>query len=147
MKVSFVIPGPPKGKGRPRFSNAGPYVSTYTPQDTKNYEELVRMVYMAQCRNYKFSDNAQLDIRIFAYFPIPKSTTKQRAREMEAQILRPAIKSDWDNIGKIICDACNGIAYHDDKQIVDAQVRKFYSHKPRVQVIIQDAQPITGPVE
>ena len=48
-------------------------------------------------------------------------------------------KADWDNIGKIVCDSLNGIAYHDDVQIVDAQVRKFYGETPRVVVTIQEA--------
>ena len=51
---------------------------------------------------------------------------------------RPTRKPDFDNIGKIICDALNGIAYRDDAQIVDALVRKFYSDTPRVIVEISD---------
>lgn len=39
-----------------------------------------------------------------------------------------------DNCIKIIADALNKIAYHDDTQIVDCQVRKFYSDDPRVEV-------------
>lgn len=53
-------------------------------------------------------------------------------------MIRPTKKPDWDNIGKIVTDALNGVAYHDDAQIVDAQVRKFYSKDPRVEIIIQD---------
>ena len=52
--------------------------------------------------------------------------------------IRPTKKPDWDNIGKIICDSLNQIAYRDDAQIVDSQVRKFYSENPRVEVIIKE---------
>ena len=45
---------------------------------------------------------------------------------------------DGAALGKIICDALNGIAYRDDAQIVDALVRKFYSDTPRVIVEISD---------
>ena len=54
------------------------------------------------------------------------------------RLIRPIRKPDWDNVGKIICDALNGIAYRDDAQIVDALVRKFYSDTPRVIVEISD---------
>lgn len=54
------------------------------------------------------------------------------------RLIRPTRKPDFDNIGKIICDALNGIAYRDDAQIVDALVRKFYSDTPRVIVEISD---------
>ena len=51
--------------------------------------------------------------------------------------IRPTKKPDWDNIGKIICDSLNKVAYRDDSVVVDAQVRKFYSENPRVDVSIR----------
>ena len=50
-------------------------------------------------------------------------------------------KPDWDNIGKIVCDSLNLVAYHDDSAVVDAQVRKFYSETPRVDVMIKVVGP------
>ena len=55
---------------------------------------------------------------------------------MLSGFIRPTVKPDWDNIGKLVADALNGIAYDDDKCIVDAQVRKFYSDQPRTDIII-----------
>lgn len=83
-----------------------------------------------------------LDMRIVAYFPIPKSTSKKKRQLMLEGQIRPTKKPDFDNIGKIVCDALNTVAYHDDVQIVDAQVRKFYSEEPRVVVTIQEAAPV-----
>ena len=39
-------------------------------------------------------------------------------------------------------DSLNEIAYHDDVQVVDCQVRKFYSDNPRVVVTIQEAAAV-----
>ena len=136
MKVKFTIPGEPKGKGRHRTTKNG---LSYTPEDTVVYENLVKTVYYQQCGRSRFEDTAQLDIRITAYFPIPKSVSKKKRDAMLAHQIRPIVKSDWDNIGKVVCDALNNIAYHDDKQVVDGQVRKFYSDNPRVVVTIQEA--------
>ena len=55
--------------------------------------------------------------------------------------IRPTKKPDWDNIGKIVCDSLNLVAYHDDSAVVDAQVRKFYSETPRVDVMIKVVGP------
>lgn len=55
--------------------------------------------------------------------------------------LYEAVKPDWDNIGKIVCDSLNLVAYHDDSAVVDAQVRKFYSETPRVDVMIKVVGP------
>ena len=44
----------------------------------ESYENLVRLMYRTQCHGARFDDNAQLDMRIYAYFTIPKSTSKKK---------------------------------------------------------------------
>lgn len=139
MKVKFTVLGEPAGKGRPRFRSVGSFVQTYTPEKTANYENLVKLEYRRQCGDYRFPDDTPLDMRIMAYYGIPKSASKKKRKEMLEWRIRPLKKSDWDNIGKIIADSLNEIAYKDDVQIVDGQVRKFYSDQPRVVVTIQEA--------
>ena len=141
--VKFIVPGEPKGKGRPRVSvrkagnGEGTFARAYTPKDTAIYENLVKMEYENQCKSYRFPDDVMLDIRIFAYYGIPKSTSKRMRERMLAGEVRPTKKPDFDNIAKIICDSLNDIAYKDDKQIVDGMLRKFYSDRPRVEVKLQ----------
>lgn len=50
----------------------------------------------------------------------------------------PTKKPDSDNIAKIICDSLNGIAYHDDSQIVELYICKSYSENPKVIVTIAE---------
>ena len=139
MEVKFIVLGEPKGKGRPRFSrNTGHAV---TPKDTVNYETLVRMEYANQCEDIKFPDKEMLDMRIKAFYSIPKSVSKKKRASMLAGELRPTKKPDMDNVIKIIADSLNQIAYRDDTQIVDCQVRKFYSENPRVEVTIKPVKP------
>lgn len=139
MKIRFTIPGDPVGKGRPRFSTAGKFAKAYTPAKTVNYENLVKLEYERQCHGLAFDQDVPLDMRITAYYSIPQSVSKRKRELMLDRKIRPMKKADWDNIGKIVCDSLNGIAYHDDVQIVDAQVRKFYGETPRVVVTIQEA--------
>lgn len=139
MKVKFTVLGEPSGKGRPRFSRSGPYVKTYTPEKTVNYETLVQLEYERQCKNHRFPDKTPLDLRISAYYSIPKSVSKKKKLLMLCHAIRPMKKPDNDNVVKIIQDALNLVAFHDDVQIVDCQLRKFYSERPRVEVIIQNA--------
>ena len=58
---------------------------------------------------------------------------------MEAGLIRPTKRPDVDNVLKIVCDALNKIVYDDDACIVDAQVRKYYSANPRVEISIEEA--------
>lgn len=111
----------------------------YTPATTTSYEDFIKLVYRQNYGAEMFPKGVPLDIRIRAYCPIPKSDTLTvRAKKMTGAI-RPTVKPDWDNIGKIVADALNKIAYYDDAQIVDSQTRKFYSDRPRVEILIQIA--------
>ncbi len=80
-----------------------------------------------------------------AYYGIPKSTSKKKHKLMLFKAVRPTKKPDCDNLCKIYLDALNAVAYKDDVQVVDLQVRKFYSENPRVVVTIQKAE--TTPIE
>ena len=139
MKLKFVVLGEPQGKGRPRFSKGGPHVKTRTPDETILYENLIRSEYQRQCGSARFPDETQLDVRILAFYPVPSSVSKKKRRMMLDHQIRPGKKPDWDNIGKVVTDSLNQIAYRDDAQVVDAQVRKFYSEQPRLEVTIQAA--------
>lgn len=50
----------------------------------------------------------------------------------------PLKKPDADNVAKIILDALNGIAYLDDKQVVDLGVHKSYNATPGVLVFVYE---------
>lgn len=93
--------------------------------------------YMEQAKGVIFPRETQLGVEITAYYEIPKSASKKKAAQMLAGSIRPTKKPDFDNIGKIICDSLNTIAYHDDSAIVEAQVHKFYDETPRVEVILK----------
>lgn len=134
MEVKFTVQGEPKGKGRPRFNTKTGHAMT--PVDTVNYESLVKLEYGRQCEGMMFSDDAMLDMRIRAYYSIPKAVSKKKKAMMLDGLIRPTKKPDMDNVVKIIADSLNKIAYRDDTQIVDCQCRKFYSENPRVEVKI-----------
>ena len=137
MRAKFCIHGDPQGQGRPRFSTVCGHVHTRTPDETVLYENLVKTEYRQQV-GVKFPDDAMLDVRIFAYYPIPKSASKRKRQAMLEKKIRPTKKPDWDNVGKVICDSLNGIAYRDDAQVVDSMVRKFYGEDPKVVVTIEE---------
>lgn len=139
MKVKFTILGEPAGKGRPRFRRVGSFNKTYTPEKTVSYENLVKVEYESQCGGHRFPDDVPLDLRIVAYYSIPKSVSKKKRLLMLCHAIRPMKKPDNDNVVKVIQDALNLVAYRDDVQIVDCQLRKFFSDRPRVEVTIQDA--------
>lgn len=136
MRAEFSIPGPPQGKGRPRFSSYGGRVHTRTPEQTVLYENLVKTEYQRQCEDIRFPDGKAVSVEIIAFYEIPKNVSKKKRLEMESGRLRPTKKPDADNVAKVICDSLNGIAYRDDSQVAELTVRKFYGEIPRVEVWI-----------
>ena len=135
--IRFTVPGQPVGKQRPRVVKRGGFTTVYTPKETVKYENLVKQCFRNAANGESFPKGSMLDMRVIAYYRIPKSTSKKRREEMLSRKLRPIIKPDYDNIGKVVSDGLNKIAYHDDAAIVDGLVRKFYSDIPRVEVRIK----------
>ena len=133
--IKLTIPGEPCAKQRPRTTKQG---HTYTPQKTVNYETLVRQLYITQ--NFRKQLEGALKMTVRAYFAIPKSDSNKKAYQKSIGIIRPTKRPDWDNVGKVISDALNGLAYHDDSQIVSATVEKWYSLEPRVEVILMESE-------
>lgn len=131
MNFTFTIPGEPQGKARPRF--AGKH--TYTQPKTAAYEELVRFCYREQGGGC-FPKGAPLHVTISAAFAVPTSDSKRKRQAKLRGEMLPTKRPDWDNIGKIVCDALNGVAWHDDAQIVSAYVQKTYDTTSYVQVEI-----------
>ena len=141
MPVKFEVLGVPVGKSRPKFSTVNGHAVAYTPTKTANYETLVKLAYQQQCGGKVYDKDIQLRAEIMAYFPIPKSDSKVKREGKLSGKIRPTKKPDSDNIAKCVLDALNGIAYHDDSQICELLVRKYYSDQPRAEVTIHEIVP------
>lgn len=137
MTVKFTVFGAPQGKARHRTAHHGTRTIAYTPLKTAVYEDTIKLEYRRQC-GHKFPAKTPLRVSVLAFCPIPKSASKRTKQGMEAGEIYPTVKPDWDNVGKIICDALNGIAYHDDAQVVSATVDKRYGVEPMVCCVISD---------
>lgn len=140
--IYFTLACEPQGKGRPRFYNKGNYTGTYTPQKTVDYENEVKKAYIAQCKGERYEKGIGLELTIKAYFRPPKNTSNKRLGLMVEKKIRPTKKPDLDNVAKAIADALNGLAYHDDSQIVTLHIEKYYDIFPRIEVEIQESNEV-----
>jgi Holliday junction resolvase RusA-like endonuclease len=135
----FTVIGEPKGKGRPRFNPYARKSRPRTPEDTLIYENRIGWEYRQQCVE-AFPDNTPVKMSIHAYYAIPKSESKKRKLLTESGKMRPTKKPDIDNVVKVFADALNGVAYHDDTQIVSLTCEKYYSYEPRVEVRLESIE-------
>lgn len=134
MPIRFIIPGEPKGKGRPRMNTITG--SVHTPQDTLCYENLIKWIYRNSIGEKTLT--GEIGARIVCMYATPRSMTKKNRQLIEEGKLHPTKKPDLDNVAKIILDSLNNIAYHDDSQVVKLTIEKHYSDSPRVEVTLYE---------
>lgn len=130
----IVIPGRPQGKARPRFTKYG---HAYTPENTRRYEEQIRAAWMEQADGWTAREGG-VGVIVTAYFPVPKSASRDRKSGMLSGRIAATVKPDADNVLKIVLDALNGRAWMDDKQVISASVQKLYAEDPKVEVVLYD---------
>ena len=134
--VKFKVNGKPQGKGRPRFARRGNFVTTYTDEKTKTYENQIRdiaMVAMGASEPLK----TPLEAFIYISYPVPASYSKTRTKDCLEGLERPTKKPDIDNVIKAYLDSMNNIIYLDDTQIVELHSTKVYG-EPFVEVVIKE---------
>ena len=136
--IAFEIPGPPIGKGRPRAFRMGNSVRMHTPEKTASYESMVKLA------AHRAMQGAGLmafpvALSIVVLHPIPKGWSKRKQESALAGTELPTTKPDADNVAKVIADACNGIVWVDDAQVVELHVSKRYSATPGVMVDVRPA--------
>jgi Holliday junction resolvase RusA-like endonuclease len=111
--VSFIVPGEPVPKARPRVTRNG----TYTPEACREYEK--RVAYFArQAMRGREPTKKAVFLCVTAFVTRPK-----KPKNKDLPITRP----DTDNYLKAPMDAINKICYVDDGQVTDALARKRYA--------------------
>ena len=137
MMLMYTVYGEPVGKGRPRFAKRGNFVSTYTPQKTKTYEDEIRLMAKAAMGSSEPLETP-VTVAIYIRVGIPASYSKQKRKDALSGVLRPTKKPDLDNIAKCFLDGMNDIVYLDDKQVVNLHVTKVYAETPAVEVMVKE---------
>lgn len=133
--VTFSIPFAPIAKGRARsVFMPGRGIRHYTPKATADWEKVVALYARQACRE---PHQGALMLNVGFYMPIPPSWPAWKQDLALSGELLPTTKPDLDNLLKAIKDACNGISWLDDAQVVESKTWKAYSDHPRVYVLIQ----------
>lgn len=120
-----MIPGVPVGKGRPKFARRGNFVSTYTPEKTASYENLVKVKAEEAMVGRTLIEGAVMVVMHLFVTPPASWSNKKQAQALAGEIY-PTTKPDIDNVEKSIFDAINEIVWKDDKQVVDVIKCKRY---------------------
>lgn len=125
--ISFSIPGEPVP-----FARAGANgKQRFTPKRQSLAMDAVRLhAQRAMAGVAPFEGPVELQIR--ATYPVPASWSKKKREAAKWKASKP----DVDNLGKLVADSLNGIAYVDDAQVVSLTVQKPYGPVPSLTVSI-----------
>lgn len=135
--ILFEIMGAPIAQGRPRAgkTHTGKTV-LYDPLKSRDFKQFVKLVASQYAPKELIKDPIYLFIDV--YRPTPKALhTKPKQALIESGEIRPITKPDVDNYVKGVKDGLNKVIWHDDSQVIELTVRKFYSLSPRVVVCIK----------
>ena len=129
--LSLTIPGNPIAKARPRWAKWG----LYSPKKTVNYETQIKERFASEYPGFTPIDGPiRLEIR--AHMMIPSSMSQKKRLLMSEGKIRPDKRPDIDNLIKAGMDALQGLAFRDDKQVVELEAAKFYTLHPRLEINI-----------
>lgn len=135
--LAFSVPGPVRGKGRPRFGNG----RTYTDAKTASYEALVGWYAREAMGSTLRAFEGPVCVTIAARIAPPASASRSARVAMLSGETAPAKRPDVDNLGKAALDGMNGIAFADDAQVVSLFVRKLYAETPGLDIVIRPYRP------
>lgn len=140
-KISFVVLGEPVSKLRAVVTNKldrnGKKI-VFTPVKT----EIATANFQVQSLRYRPDKplDGPVSLMVRFYRSIPKSfSRKKRVAAIEERIF-PTTKPDLDNCLKLVKDAMNKIFYLDDSQVVHEIAWKFYSERPRIEVVLSEIE-------
>ena len=148
--ISFAVPGEPVPMPRARHSRAGNFVRTYTPAHATAHKGLVALAWRQALRStgphgiYSYNP-VSLDIVVIRTLPAAAQKWKHamvdenmavHAGPDDGWLLPVTVQGDWDNYGKLVSDALNGLAYHDDAQVFDGRVRKQYGGTAETRITV-----------
>jgi Holliday junction resolvase RusA-like endonuclease len=118
LLARFSVPGEPMSKQRPRTTVKNGKTRTYTPGKTRQAEEKILACYLQDERRLVPDDHTRLGVRIFFY-------------------KKNHIRRDVDNMAKLVLDALNKMAWHDDAQVDELILfRELDVANPRTEVVV-----------
>lgn len=134
--LQFTVPGQPQGKGRAKIVKIGGFSRMATPAKTAAYEGLIALAAQeAMAGRALITGPVQCVLSLRCQ--IPSSWSRRKREAALAGQLRPTTKPDADNVVKAVFDGLNGVAWHDDVQVVELSVAKMYADTPGVFVTVQ----------
>jgi Holliday junction resolvase RusA-like endonuclease len=125
--IELRVEGRPTGKGRPKFSRHGDSVRVHTPAPTVRAEGRVQLAWIDAGRPRLPDGPVRAGIVVTVNRPKSHWKTDGTLTATGRRSAVPTSRPDIDNILKLVGDALNGHAYHDDALIYYAHIERRWA--------------------
>ena len=127
FSVTATIHGTPRPMPRPRFVNG----KAFTSHRAKRVQRMIAEQVMVAMREDGRTDPFAGKVEIKLCFIFQRAKANRKGEPIEHRASKP----DIDNLTKLVLDACNGVAYTDDAQIVALHAYKWEDDKPPMTIV------------
>lgn len=141
MSLTFTAPGVPVSRQAHQFyrlKNRTGAVAVL-PQNSANYQTRIGC-YAKEAMKGKPPIAGMVSLNVTFVFPAPKSLKKWQREIVDSGdwLAYPKIPQDIDNLCKNLLDGLKGIAFEDDRLVVDLIARKRIGDDPRTVVTVTE---------
>lgn len=139
MRITFTVPG-----DIVPWARAGKRGKVqFTPTRQRNFMGVVRNAAAEAMADLPPADGPIL-LQVVAVYAWPKSATKKRRADPAGAW--KTTKPDDDNVGKLVRDCLNGIAFIDDAQVCQSASWKCFGLRPGLRVSVESLEDVPAPV-
>ncbi len=146
--ITIVLPGSPKGQGRPRSHivktrDGRQFIAVYKDAASRTYEEALALTAKTVMKSRPPLEGP-LVVEVDAIFAVPPSWSMKQRDAALAGVVRPIGRPDIDNVLKSVLDGLANVVFRNDSQIVLATVEKRYGERPMLFIEVSECEPFTG---
>lgn len=136
--MKFTIYTRPVGQMRARATIRGRHATVYKAAKQEQNEQTLAALMVAHRPSTPMDGPVLLYVN--AVFACPASKSKKWTNEALRGQIRPTTKPDADNIAKHIKDVMTQLQFwHDDKQVAELVVRKWYGTRDHIDIDVRAA--------
>ena len=128
---TFEVPGRPRAKQSARAVRTLNGIRFFQPAAVENYHGRVAALARAEIQTPLAGP---ISLRLSIVLQTPSSWSKKRRAALNWAVVAP----DLDNSTKALMDGLNGIAWHDDRQVVKLVVEKHYGNRDAVVISLKE---------
>ena len=139
MMIAFNVPAVPVAQPRPRafvVGGSGRMADVPSKHPIHDFKASVRVTFAAVYQGPPLEG----PLAMTCVFVMPRPRNLIWKTKPMPRVPYTVSKNDWDNLGKGVSDALNGVAYRDDGQLWDVRVQRWIAagdEAPHVEICLE----------